>query len=157
MNTKTLIATPLIGLAVIGAGIGAAGIASAGTLPTDGNTIAMTIYNDTDQTMTLTGDYTSSGDFIAAPQDTLAPHSSEIVTASVTDWDGFTAVVNYGVPNTNTIATFEANNTPQGASTDGTQVGGYFAHRYDLSSNIDSAFPNMNASFTIAPNGGLVY
>ena len=157
MNAKTLIANPLIGLAVVGAGFAAAGIANAGTLPMNGDTIAMTIYNNTNQTMTLTGDYTSAGDFIAAPQQTLAPFSSEIVTASAANWDGLTAVVNYGVPDTNTIVTFQANNDGQGATTDGTQVNGYFAHRFDVSSNIDTAFPNMNASFTIAPNGGLVY
>ncbi|CAM3844450.1 hypothetical protein [Smaragdicoccus niigatensis] len=152
MNTKTLIATPLIGLAVIGAGIGAAGIASAGTLPTNGNTIAMTIYNSTDQTMTLTGDYTSAGDFIAGPQETLAPHSSEIVTAAVDNFGGLTAVVNYGVPDTNTIVTFQANNSAQGATTDGTTVGGVHARRYDVSTTIDTGVPTMNVAYTIAPN-----
>ncbi|CAM3844227.1 hypothetical protein [Smaragdicoccus niigatensis] len=151
MNTKTLIATPLIGLAVIGAGIGAAGIASAGTLPTNGNTIAMTIYNSTDQTMTLTGDYTSAGDFIAGPQETLAPHSSEIVTASVDNFGGLTAVVNYGVPDTNTIVTFQANNNAGAASTDGTQIGGTHHNRYDVMTNVDTGFPTMNAVYTIFP------
>ena len=108
---------PLIGLAVIGAG---AGLATAGTLPTNGNTIAMTITNNTGTTMTLTGDYTNSGDFISGPQQTLAPGASEIVTASTANYDGLTAVVNYGLPDTNTIVTFQANNTPNGVSTDGT-------------------------------------
>jgi hypothetical protein len=150
MNTKTLVATPLIGLAVIGAGIGAAGIANAGTLPMNGNTVAMTIYNNTDQTLNLTGDYTSAGDFIAGPQQTLAPWTSEIVTASADNFDGLTAVVNYGVADTNTIVTFQANNDWNGATADGTQVNGYFAHRYDVSSTIDTGVPNMNVAYTLA-------
>ncbi len=154
MNTKTrvLIATPLVGLAAVGGCLALSGVANAGTLPMNGNTVAMTIYNNTNQTMTLTGDYTDSGDFIAAPQQTLAPHSSEIVTASTANWNALTAIVNYGLPNTNTIVTFQANNTTTGANTDGTTINGTRAWHYNVSSQTDTGFPNMNAAYYVNAN-----
>ena len=143
---RTFIAAPIIGLALLGAGTG---LATAGTLPTTGSTIAMTITNNTNQTMTLTGDYTDTGDFIAAPRDTLAPGASEIVTASTTSQGGLTAVVNYGLPDTNTIVTFQANNNPNGSSTDGTAINGTHARRFGYTSTMDTEYPAMNAGFTV--------
>jgi len=152
-TTTARIAVPLIGLALLGVG---AGIANAGTLPTNSSTVAMTITNNTDQTMTLTGDYTDSGDFIAGPRDTLAPGESEIVTASTSGYNGITTVVNYGLPGTNTIVTFQANNTPNDSSTNGTSIGGTNANSFGYTSNIDTDYPTMNASFSVYSTG-LVY
>ena len=153
MNAKTttrriFVAAPLIGLAVLGG----AGLATAGTLPTDGDTIAMTITNNTGTTMTLTGDYTNSGDFISGPRQSLAPGQSEIVTASTKGFDGLTAVVNYGLPDTNTIVTFEANNTPNGATAEGTSINGIHAGSYGYTSSIDTGAPNMNAAYSVYHN-----
>ena len=149
-NRKTtrriLIAAPLIGLAVLGVGVG---LAHAGTLPTSGSTVAMTIRNDTDQVMTLNANVTTSGDFIAAPQATLAPHSSEIVTASSTNHDGFATVVNYSLT-PKTDVTFEANNLPSGANTVGTVINDP-AHYFTTSSSMDSGHPAMNASYSVHP------
>lgn len=148
VNAKTLVATPLIGLALIGAGIGAAGIANAAPL-TDGNTVSMTIFNNTNQTMNLQDAETSSGDFVYVPQQSLAPHTSEVVTASSSDASGFAVTVSYGLPDSSSVATFKANDNQSGANTDGTGVTGQFANVFSINSNVVAGFPSMNATYTL--------
>lgn len=147
---RLLVGIPLAGLALIGAGVGFAGIANAGTMPGNGASIAMTISNDTDQTMTLSGTYTDTGDFISAPRQTLAPHTTEIVTAASPGFNGMNATVNYVLPNS-TYVTFTANDSMNGANTDGTSVNGYNAHYFTTSSHIDTGFPTMNVSYSVHP------
>jgi hypothetical protein len=155
-SRRLLLAVPLAALALVGAGVGFAGLAHAGTMPGNGASIAMTIHNDTDQTMTLSGDYTDTGDFLAAPQQTLAPGATEIVTAASPGFNGMVATVNYSLPNA-TYVTFNANDNMGGANTDGTTVNGYNAHLFTTTSTIDTGFPTMNASYSIHPNQPLVY
>lgn len=155
MNTTTtststrrrlLIGAPLAALAVLGAGIGMAGLANAGTLPTNGDTVAMTIYNNTDQTMYLNSMSNPQGDWIAAPQNTLAPNSHEIVTAAGSG-PSMSVSVDYSIGGGAHHAVFSANQAPYSANTDGTGIMGGAGAGYDLSTHIDSGNPAMNVGY----------
>ncbi|MCE5291270.1 MAG: hypothetical protein LLG14_18810 [Nocardiaceae bacterium] len=145
-----LLGVSFVGIAIVGTGLGFVATAHAGTLPTDGDTVAMTIHNNTDQTMTLAAQYTNVGDFIAAPQQVLAPHTSEIVTASSHNHDRMAAVMSYQLPD-HTVVVFEANNLPDGANTTGTVTAGPSAGQYAIATSLDTGFPNLNASYTVQP------
>ncbi|CAM3721464.1 hypothetical protein [Smaragdicoccus niigatensis] len=143
-----ILGVSFVGIAIVGTGLGFVATAHAGTLPMDGDTVAMTISNDTDQPMTLAAQYTNVGDFIAAPQQILAPHTSEIVTASNAGYDRMAAVMSYQLPD-HTVVVFEANDFSDGANTTGTVTAGPSADHYQIATSLDTGFPNLNASYTL--------
>jgi hypothetical protein len=145
-----LIAIPIAAVALVGAGVAFAGAAHAGTMPTTGPTIAMTITNNTDNTLYLQGSDNPYGDWIAAPQAVLAPHATEIVTASSWNPGGFAIDAAYGTAGDAT-AVFMANNYPGNATTDGTRVDGANTNRLGIQTSVDTGSPTMNASYTIMP------
>jgi hypothetical protein len=151
-RTTRFAALPLIALAAVGTAVGAAGIANAGTLPTDGPTIAMTIRNNTNDTMYLQGSSNPYGEWIAAPRGVLAPHSTEIVTAHSRNTNGFGVDATYSVRGDAT-AVFSAYDYSYngGTNTEGTRTTGNDGRDFAISSWIDSRYPTMNVSYTLNP------
>jgi hypothetical protein len=145
-------ALPLIALATVGTAVGAVGAATAGTLPTDGPTIAMTIRNNSNETMFLQGSSNPYGEWIQAPRGVLAPHSTEIVTAHSRNHDGFGVDATYSVRGDAT-AVFSAYDYSYngGTNTEGTRTTGNDGRGFDISSWIDSSYPTMNVSYTLNP------
>jgi len=138
-------------LAGVGLAFGAAGIANAGTMPMTGNSIAMTIRNDTGQDMVLQGSDNPYGQWIHAPNATLRPGQSEIVTASNNDPSGLGVDVTYSLPG-NAQAVFMANDYPGGTDTSGTRMTGPDGRFYTVRSTVDTGFPTMNAAYSLVMN-----
>ncbi len=157
MNTtsirrRRLIIVPIAAAAAIGTMVGMAGIASAGTLPTDSPTTAMTITNDTNQTMWLANSNNPYGSWIATPRQSLAPHASEIVTAvSNKSTPVFPISISYAYGSLGAVANFVSTNDYMGATTNGSGVTGYNVQNYDVQTSIESGAPAVNASYILAP------
>ncbi|MHA4848240.1 hypothetical protein L1080_001700 [Rhodococcus sp. MSC1_016] len=139
-------ALPATVLTVAGLAVAASGVATAGTMPTSGPTIAMTISNDTDLPMVLAGSSNPYGQWIQAPSDYLAPHSSQIVKAFSNDPNGVEVDATYSLPG-GAQAVFSADNYSNTTDVDGTRVDADFGHAYGISSWIDSGYPNMNVGY----------
>ncbi|MCW4351724.1 hypothetical protein ONR57_00200 [Hoyosella sp. YIM 151337] len=135
-------------LALAGA---AAGIAHAGTVPANDVTVAMTITNNTDFPMFLQGSDNPHGQWIQAPQESIAPHSSEIVTASSADPGGFGIDASYSITS-GSGAVFTANNYSSGATTDGTHTTGDYGDAFTIHTNVSTGYPTMNATYAVQPN-----
>ena len=144
--------TAIAGTAVIATMAGFAGIASAGTLPTDAPTTAMTITNQTNQTLWLANSDNPYGSWIAAPQQSLAPGQTEIVTAvSNNSTPVFPITVSYGFGTIGDVANFVSTNDYMGATTDGSGITGYNNQNLDVQTSVDSGAPAVNASYILAP------
>lgn len=146
-RTAKIAAVSLATLASAGA---AAGIAHAGTMPANDVTVAMTITNNTDFPMFLQGSDNPYGEWIQAPQQTLAPHTTEIVTASTADPGGFSVDATYSITS-GSGAVFSANNYSSGSTTEGTRTTGDYANAFTIHTDISTAYPTMNASYTVSP------
>lgn len=150
MNTR-LIAAPLAALALAGgAALAFAGTASA-AIPNYPATITMTITNNTDHILSLRGADNPYGDWIVAPQQTLAPHATETVSASTWNQAGFAADVTYGISGTGDEAVFFANNYATNTSTDATRVDGANTAHLGISSQVNDASWTMTASYDLLP------
>lgn len=147
MKNTSLLAAGITALAVTGLALGAAGVANAGTLPTTGNTIAMTVANDTDQTIYLQGADNPYGTWIAAPPQSVAPHSSRIITAANNDPRGLGVDATYSLPDGSGTVVFMANDYSSSTDIDGTRTTGPHAGHYSVSSWIDTNYPNMNVAY----------
>ncbi len=141
-------ALAIAGLAALGVAVGAAGVANAGTLPTTGQTVAMTIYNNTGQPMDLVGSDNPYGQWISGPCAVLEPEGTEIVTATANSAGGFGIDVVYALPG-DARAVFMANNYDFPADTNGTRMVGRDASYYGIPANVDSGFPAMNSGSNI--------
>ncbi|MFH5227805.1 hypothetical protein [Antrihabitans spumae] len=151
-NRRRLILAPLAATAAIATMVGVAGVASAGTLPTNAPTTAMTITNDTNQTLWLASSTNPYGSWIAGPHRTLAPHETEIVTAeSNNSTPVFPLEVSYGYGSLGAVANFVSTNDYMGATTNGSGVTGHNVQNFDVQTSIASGAPAMNASYILAP------
>lgn len=151
-SIRRLILVPLAAAAALATTVGVAGIASAGTLPTGAPTTAMTITNDTNQTMWLAKSNNPYGSWIAAPRQSLAPHASEIVTAvSNNTTPVFPISISYAYGSLGAVANFVSTNDYMGATTNGSGVTGYNVQNFGVQTTIDSGSPAVNASYILAP------
>lgn len=153
-RTLTRITAGGLGVAAAAAiGFGVAGAANAGTVPVTHPgepSIAMTITNSTNQTEYLSGNGSSSGGWVNAPKDTLAPGESETVVAVAGNQNFLETDAEYQIDATGPIATYRVVDSQiDGASTFGTGVNGNGSTNYALSSGVQSAFPNANVTFTL--------
>lgn len=150
MKNSRYLAAGFTTLAIAGLALGATGIASAGTLPTTGNTIAMTVANDTNQTIYLQGSDNPYGNWIAGPPQSVSPHSSRIITATNNDPRGLGVDVTYSLPDGTGTAVFMANDYPNSTDIDGTRTTGPDAGRFSISSWIDTTYPDMNVTYHLS-------
>lgn len=156
MNTTTrrtrrlLIGGSLTALALTGSALSLAGVANA-CVPNYPAMISMTITNNSDQTLYLHGSDNPYGDWVVAPQQTLAPHSTETVSASTWNSGGFGVDVTYGISGTSDEAVFFANNYGGDTNTDATRIDGANTNHLGISSNVETGAPYMDASYTIMP------
>ncbi|MBJ8343865.1 hypothetical protein [Antrihabitans sp. YC2-6] len=151
-SIRRLVFVPIAATAALATMVGVAGVASAGTLPSGSPTTAMTITNDTNQTMWLASSNNPYGSWIAAPHQSLAPHETEIVTAvSNGSTPVFPINISYAYGSLGSVANFVSTNDYSGATTDGSGVTGNNVQNYDVQTSIDSGPPAVNASYILAP------
>ncbi|MCD2153137.1 MAG: hypothetical protein K0Q46_1950 [Rhodococcus erythropolis] len=146
MTNPRYVVAAITALAAGALTLGLSGIASAGTLPTTGNTITMTISNDTEQTIHLEGADNPYGQWMQSPRQSLAPHETEIVTAYNQDPRGLTVGLVYSTPGGGQ-AVFMANDYPQ-FDTDGTRTTD--PDHYFISSYIDGYYPNLSVGYHLS-------
>lgn len=151
-SRRRIIYTAIAGTAVVATMAGFAGIASAGTLPTNAPTTAMTITNQTNQTLWLANSDNPYGSWIAAPHQSLAPGQTEIVTAvSNNTTPVFPITVSYAYGTVGSVANFVSTNSYMGAGTDGSGVTGPNVTNLGVQTSVDSGAPAVNASYILAP------
>lgn len=156
MSTTTLrriVLTSIAAGAAVATMAGFAGIASASTLPSNAPTTAMTITNDTNNTLWFVGSRNPDGSWIAAPHN-LAPHQTETVTAMSNNTTPiFPVNAAFAIGTTGDVAHFDSVNSYMGDSTDSTKVTGPTGIDYDhgLQAQIVTGAPALNASYILAP------
>jgi hypothetical protein len=156
-RSRLLVGVPLAALALAGtAAVGTAGFAQAQPPTSHQQTITMTITNNSDRTLYLSGSDNPDGQWVSAPKATLAPNTSQVVTAT-SDTDGFSVYVTYGIGRVGTHqVVFIANSHHSGADTDGTRaVGptGRTSRNYSVDSTASKGAATVSADFVVRGSG----
>ena len=149
VKTRTLAALAATGIAA-GLIAGGAGLASAGTVPVTHPgepSVAMTLTNHTNQTEWLASATPGSGQWVQAPQRTLAPGACETVVSVAPNSSSETVFVNYRIGAFGPTATYNLENVRGDVNTDmtGTSGGHYFIN----SPQISTGYPNVNVGYDL--------
>ncbi len=124
--------------------------AGAEGLPDDGPTITMTVTNHTDAPMIYSGDSNEYGQWVDKPATVIAANATTTISAVASDRRGFGLQVTYTMPG-DAHVTLMSNNYGTGpANADGTRVDGGNQHGYSIASHVETGFPFMKATYTVA-------
>lgn len=154
MKTSHRITAALAGLgAATAIGFGLSGTANAGTMPITRPgepTVAMTITNHTNHTEYLVGSTPDTGgQWVNAPQRTLAPGATEIVKAVAPFANQLTVNAQYRVGLGGPIANYEIHDSAHNVNTTFTGVSGTKAGNYWINTHVSSHYPNANVGYDL--------
>ncbi|WP_435278104.1 hypothetical protein [Rhodococcus yananensis] len=123
--------------------------AGADPLPTDVPTITMTVRNDTDAPMVLSGVVNQFGSWVDEASTVVSARTTETISAASTDRRGFGVQVSYTMPGDARVVLMTSDYGTGPANTDGTRIDGGNQHGYAVASTVDTGFPYMTATFTV--------